>query len=169
MDGQRNYSRMLHSGNGAFYCAFVIVKLSGRFCVKPIYAHVSRFVRDPLLLHVPAYVMLPRIIPRNFLRLHTRRNKTKQKKKKETANNGARHCGTICVGAKCSFTLTLTEIFTQDRIDIRLSLQWISNLWNWQNAVPIKKITSIPAYKFINIYTQSIYVNKFPFRYRQFW
>lgn len=54
---------MLHSGNGAFYCAFVIVKLSGRFCVKPIYAHVSRFARDPLLLHVPAHVMLPRIIP----------------------------------------------------------------------------------------------------------
>lgn len=48
----------------------------------------------------PAHVMLPRIIPQNFLRLHTRRNK------KETANNGARHSGTICVGAKCSFTLT---------------------------------------------------------------
>ncbi|KYM76371.1 hypothetical protein ALC53_13398 [Atta colombica] len=46
------------------------------------------------------HVMLPRIIPQNFLRLHTRRNK------KETANNGARHSGTICVGAKCSFTLT---------------------------------------------------------------
>ncbi|KYN30459.1 hypothetical protein ALC56_15155 [Trachymyrmex septentrionalis] len=91
---------MLHSGNGAFYCTFVIVKLSGRFCVKPIYAHVSRFAGDPLLLHVPAHVMLPRIIPQNFLRLHTRRNK------KETANNGARHPGTICVGAKCSFALT---------------------------------------------------------------
>lgn len=42
MDGQRNYSRMLRSGNGAFYCAFVIVKLSGQFCAEPIYAHVSR-------------------------------------------------------------------------------------------------------------------------------
>jgi len=109
---------MLHSGNDAFYCAFVIVKLSGRFCVKPIYAHVSRFARDPLLLHVPAYVMLPRIIPRNFLRLHTRRNK------KETANNGARHCGTICVGAKCSFTLTrrflrrIAQIFVYRSIEL---------------------------------------------------
>lgn len=32
---ERNYRRMSHSGNGAFYCAFVIVKLSGQFW--PIY------------------------------------------------------------------------------------------------------------------------------------
>jgi len=135
-DGQRNYSRMLHSGNGAFYCAFVIVKLSGRFCVKPIYAHVSRFIRDPLLLHVPAHVMLSRIIPRNFLRLHTRRNK------KETANNGARHCGTICVGAKCSFTLTrrflrrIARVFVYHFIELvicetnTMSPQWKEDYFN---------------------------------------
>ncbi|EGI70137.1 hypothetical protein G5I_00894 [Acromyrmex echinatior] len=83
-----------------YHARAVTIKLSSRFCVKPIYAHVSRFAGDPLLLHVPAHVMLSRIILQNFLRLHTRRNK------KETANNGARHSGTICVGAKCSFTLT---------------------------------------------------------------
>lgn len=80
-------------------CFIVIVKLSGRFCVKPIYAHVSRFTRDPavvLYTYLPTHVMLPCIIPRNFLWPHARRNA-----KKETANNGARHCETICVGAKC--------------------------------------------------------------------
>lgn len=79
MDRQRNYSRMLRSGNGAFYCAFVIVKLSGQFCVEPIYAHVSRCTRDsPRRAAAPKWhVMLDCIILQNFLRARTRERETK--------------------------------------------------------------------------------------------
>lgn len=71
MDRQRNYSRMLRSGNGAFYCAFVIVKLSGQFRVEPIYAHVSRCARDPRRAAPKWHVMLACIISQNFLRTGT--------------------------------------------------------------------------------------------------
>ena len=80
MDRQRNYSRMLRSGNGAFYCAFVIVKLSGQFCVGPIYAHVSRCTRDsppPRRAAPKWHVMLDCIILQNFLRARTRERETK--------------------------------------------------------------------------------------------
>lgn len=70
MDRQRNYSRMLRSGNGAFYCAFVIVKLSGQFCVGPIYAHVSRCVLARYSPPAPKWhVMLDCIILQNSLPL----------------------------------------------------------------------------------------------------
>lgn len=69
MDRQRNYSRMLRSGNGAFYCAFVIVKLSGQFCVEPIYAHASRCVR----YSSPRPEMARYVGPHNFAKIFVRR------------------------------------------------------------------------------------------------
>lgn len=103
-------------------CFIVIVKLSGRFCVKPIYAHVSRF-HPRIPVYVPTtHVMLTCIILRNFLRSHTRRNREKRKRRKE-------RCLTICVGAKC---LLRTDIFTRNISEIfaySISLNLI-NLYN---------------------------------------
>lgn len=113
MDRQRNYSRMLRSGNGAFYCAFVIVKLSGQFCVGPIYAHVSLMCTRAILPSRPEmarYVGL-----HNFAKFSAAR--TRRKRYMETKTSVVfRYVRSLL------FLLPYRKIYIRGRLSLSLSV-----------------------------------------------